>query len=413
MKVLLVSYYPPGTIAIGAERMTALAVRLNAIGLGGHLLLIDWDGAPRLVDLSDARKPVAGSAPRAIARGAPSPSAAAAARARMRSHPAWVHSTRQVRAVTDWPDPKPQRDWYRTAWALARDGWLPRYDVVISSGPPWVCHRLARRIAQAQGIPWLADYRDLWSNGTYYPHPQWRRLIDTRIERRWLADAAAITAVTPGLTQELQEYARQTRIETIWNGYDGQQLRAIESVDLGPGRHIAYAGTWYPGKRDPTPLLEALASTPALEDVQLHLVGAANPQVDQRIAELGLTDRVVNHGQQPRERAMGIVNTADVAIILGWNDARDRDVAGGKIFELIGMSKPVLALGYPHGVLASLIGTYGHGRLANTEGDIADALTDLLDLARSAVAPDPVVVASFERTPQLIAWERIIIDSLR
>jgi len=103
---------------------------------------------------------------------------------------------RAKKALFDWPDPKRERAWCADAVERFAGAWASEeYEAVVSSGPPWVCHKLGRHIATAPRVPWFADYRDLWTNGTYYSHPARRRQIEGRIERHWLDDATAITAI--------------------------------------------------------------------------------------------------------------------------------------------------------------------------------------------------------------------------
>ncbi len=254
----------------------------------------------------------------------------------------------------------------------------------------------------------MPDYRDLWTNGTYYPHPYWRRLIERRIERRWLSNARAITAVTPGFTQEMSQMAPTLPCHTIWNGYSGREIDAIKPTDLGSGRHIVYAGIWYQGKRDPRPVLDALVTSRALQDYRLHLVGPTSPEVAGEVARRGLGDRVVMHGPKTRAEALSIVMGADIALIIGWNDPRDKDVIGGKVFELMGMRKPILALAYENGVLADATQRYGLAHVANESETIAHAVRNLQDRVARGEVPDAGFVRSLERSAQLEAWEELL-----
>lgn len=68
-----------------------------------------------------------------------------------------------------------------------RGGWIPSAtsaalraagtngcDLVIASGPPFAALVVAHRVAERLKIPWIADYRDLWSNGSYYSRSEAR-----------------------------------------------------------------------------------------------------------------------------------------------------------------------------------------------------------------------------------------------
>ena len=41
-------------------------------------------------------------------------------------------------------------------------------DAIISTGPPHSMHRIALQVRRATGIPWIADFRDPWTNNDVY-----------------------------------------------------------------------------------------------------------------------------------------------------------------------------------------------------------------------------------------------------
>jgi hypothetical protein len=67
----------------------------------------------------------------------------------------------------------------RIAWlpeALGRadtflGAWRP--DVVYASAPPVTTLLVARHLAKRYGVPWIAEFRDLWIDNPYYEFPPW------------------------------------------------------------------------------------------------------------------------------------------------------------------------------------------------------------------------------------------------
>src|ERR1700722_5120786 len=54
---------------------------------------------------------------------------------------------------------------------------------VLSTGPPWTAHLIARHLKKKHHIPWLADFRDPWTSDSWRcSMPQWRQRIDRRLE---------------------------------------------------------------------------------------------------------------------------------------------------------------------------------------------------------------------------------------
>jgi len=172
----------------------------------------------------------------------------------------------------------------------------------------------------------------------------------------------------------------------------GEELSSFEARDLGSGLNIVYAGPWYQGRRDPNAVLDALARDSCLREWRLHLVGSVPPEVRQEIAQRNLGERIVLHGSVGRSDAISIVKGDEVALVLGWNDPKDRDVAGAKVFELIGLKKAIVAMAYPHGVLAEVVQRYGMGHVANETTEIIAVVDDLHKRGVDGEVPDEAVV---------------------
>ena len=386
-----------GASGLGGQRLVRFAQFLEAKGRQPILLGVLPDGRAGVIE-SDART---------VAHGGPPIGPPAAFR-----HSTWWRSLSAAkRALLDWPDPKSQRRWYQEAThLLATELSGLECEVVVSSGPPWVAHRLGRDISRSSGTPWMPDYRDLWTNDIYYPHPEWRRTMESRLERSWLRRTTQATSVTPGLCCDLENLAPWLTCHTIWNGYSEEELGLVPLRDLGPGPHVVYAGNLYMGKGDPEPVLDAFATSPVLREATLHLVVSPTPQLQAAVTSRDLQARVVLHGRVDRTEALSIVKSSDVALVIGWNDPRARDNIGGKIFELIGLRKPIVALVYPDGIQAKTVDRYGFGHVANRPREIAAAIGDLLQRSAQGETPDEEVVKQFDRRIQYEAWERLLVS---
>src|SRR5262249_28881199 len=95
---------------------------------------------------------------------------------------------RQVRALFEIRDPAAA--WYRPAVrSVLRLVTAEPIAAVLSSVPPYTAHLVGRHLRKRFGIPWLADFRDPWSqNLVRQALPGWRRWIDRRMESsclRW------------------------------------------------------------------------------------------------------------------------------------------------------------------------------------------------------------------------------------
>ncbi len=314
----------------------------------------------------------------------------------------------------------------------SRIGWTPhalraakrvlsqwRPDLIYASAPPHTVFVVANRLARKFGIPWLAEYRDRWSEDPYDdpPLPPWRSWIDRRMEDRLLRSAAGIVTVSePWAADYRARWGK--RVCVAYNGYD-----AADFADLGaiaPGKsaqlEIVYTGILYPNRRDPSPLLKALAGMGADADsIRVHFYGADPDLLDPSIKRHGVERLVHVHGRVNYRESLRLQAQADVLLLLQWNDPRERGNCPGKLFEYLASRRPILLLGYPQGVPATLIGERAAGVVANEPEAIAAALRRWLSEKKNRGVidlPPPSAAAGMSRGEQYGRVEKFIAETL-
>jgi hypothetical protein len=154
------------------------------------------------------------------------------------------------RLVTGWQEVMqyhrlagPKAALYRAARSHLREHGA---DVVVATGEPFVLFRYAGELAREFGIPWVADYRDPWSQDRTR-----RELVpgrnEARLERRIVASAAAITTPAEVFRALLSRLHPDKRVEVVANGYDPRAMAAADGVEQGRERlTVALVGTVYP-----------------------------------------------------------------------------------------------------------------------------------------------------------------------
>ena len=73
-------------------------------------------------------------------------------------------------------------------------------DAIISTGPPHSMHLIAMKLKEALGIPWIADFRDPWTEIDYYNDLHLTRWADRkhhRLEREVLTKTDKVITVAP------------------------------------------------------------------------------------------------------------------------------------------------------------------------------------------------------------------------
>ncbi|MFW5972501.1 MAG: glycosyltransferase, partial [Bacteroidota bacterium] len=121
----------------------------------------------------------------------------------------------------------------------ARVGWMPfcvreavrltgsqPFDAIISSGPPHSVHLSGLLVQRWTGLPWLADFRDPWTEIDFYqdlPMTAAARAVDRAFERLVLGRANGVSVVGPAIERMYREKS-DGAVRTIFNGYDEQDF---------------------------------------------------------------------------------------------------------------------------------------------------------------------------------------------
>ncbi|HLY60752.1 MAG TPA: glycosyltransferase [Terriglobia bacterium] len=270
--------------------------------------------------------------------------------------------------------------WYVPAVRAAKKlmGKVP-FAAVISSGPPWISHLIARRIKEKYGLPWLADFRDPWASLHRDERPPWRHRYDLRLEAKCLKSADLIVCNTERLRQA---YARchpdipESKWVTLTNGYD--DAIPFEAAEKKPGKVLVHLGDLYGTRRIDT-FCQAIADLAAggkidSSSLKILFIGEMDPglfasshQYIKNLIQNGCIEF------QPRVswlRAQEILSSADVLLVFQGAFALQ---VPAKFYEYLRTGKPVFAVTEP------------------------GALTDLLESTQSGIwadAKDPAAIAA-------------------
>ena len=201
-------------------------------------------------------------------------------------------------------------------------------------------------------------------------------MLDRYAERRLVSSAAAVVTVSePWANTYREAYGKPTVV--IYNGYDPDDLAINETHQA---RHdkalrILYMGGIYPGRRDPSPLFEAIAGLDqAAKSVRVEFYGTSESLVMPLAASYGVTGCVVVYPRVTHDESLKLQREADVLLLMQWNDPREQGNVPGKFFEYLGARRPILILGLEDGVPASIVRERNAGFFGGNPDAIAKQL---------------------------------------
>jgi len=380
-KVLLLTYHFPPSGAVAVHRM---------LGLVRHLPPLGWQ--PVVV-----APPVAPGEPEDLRLLTQVPPETPVVRVPLASG-LWGKVVRRI---------APYRHWLpRAARACRRLIAEHRPEAIITSSPPCGIHYLGLYLQARYRLPWLACFRDPWVVNTHLPPRTFVFRFDQFGEPLVVRRADRVIANSPLCLEGLQRaYPEQAhKCVVITNGFEpGAPVpppspRADEVT-------LLHAGEFYSG-RDPRPLLDALAqlrTEAGLPKLRLSLLGRDTEgcsDLDAECRRRGLEDRVDLPAQVPHEEALRRMQQADVLVLV--QTPGYRVTVPAKLYEYLGMRRPILALAEPDGDIAWVLRESGVLHRLAPPTDVAQIRQALLELTRelqqgTPVSGDPAALARFTR----------------
>ncbi|MCP5382391.1 MAG: glycosyltransferase [Kordiimonadaceae bacterium] len=319
------------------------------------------------------------------------------------------------RKITNIPDRT--IGWYPKAIEEGRKlfkSWSP--DIILTTVPPFTCLLVASKLASINDVPWVADYRDLWSDHGYYHGAGFKKKIDRFIENRALSNCSGLITVTQSWVETLKK-SRNIPVQLAMNGFDPTDFEGIEKRKLYPDHlTILYAGALYEGKRDPQKLFEALAKlgddAKKIKVLLYTEFGADELSESQKkiIRDYGLEEQVICSKYIPQSDLHKIMAGTDIMMLLRWDDPRENSVIAGKLFEYIGTGKPILSIGGTKGEAADIIRDNNFGIVSNDVDEIAGYLKDQLQNKRASKESSNPNRKKFERSAQFEKLEKFMLD---
>jgi hypothetical protein len=254
-------------------------------------------------------------------------------------------------------------------------------DAIISSSAPVTSHIIAQKLKMKYNIPWVADFRDLWTQNHNYGYGPLRKLIDRCLELKTLSKADALVTVSPVWAEKLRTMHKREAVYTITNGFDPTTVN-IPPANLTAKFTITYTGGVFVGKQDPSKLFAALQDlftggfmNP--NDVEVRFYGPKEGWLARDIEEYRLSAIVKQYGVVSREIALEKQRDSQILLHLTWEGLGERAGYSLKLFEYLAAQRPILATGLGNDLTRELLDETKSGIYAPTVEDIKSILRKL------------------------------------
>jgi hypothetical protein len=252
-----------------------------------------------------------------------------------------------------------------------------KYDAILSSSNPATCHLVANKLKTLFGIPWVADFRDLWTQNHYSEHFTLSKIIEKRLETATISAADILTTVSQPLAITLRENHRNKQVNTIMNGFDPEFKNP--GTKTSEKFTIVYTGTLYQGKRDPEPLFQATSESInsgkiSSSDIEILFYGAVDDWLFNDIKKYKLENVINVCGPISREESIHEQRKAQVLLLLTWNHPAEKGVYTGKLFDYLAAQRPIFAIGIPGSVIEDLLNSTQAGTYVTSVEELKNAI---------------------------------------
>lgn len=256
-------------------------------------------------------------------------------------------------------------------------------DALVSTGPPHSMHMIALSVSRHTSIPWLADFRDPWTNIDFYHELMltgWADRKHHQMEKAVLTHASKVVVISKSMKKDFKElYFRD--YDVVTNGYD---LEDISGIGEEPDSKFSIAHIGSMAKsRNPENLWKALAilsdEVEGFKDnLHIELVGTVDHAIIELIEKNGLRSVLNQTGYIPHADIIRIQKHARILLLIINDTPNAKVILPGKFFEYMASGRPILCIGPHDGDAADIIRETSTGQVADKEN-----LQEILKVVRS------------------------------
>lgn len=229
-------------------------------------------------------------------------------------------------------------------------------DAIFSTSGPYSCHLVAKKLAKKTGLPWIADFRDPWTQNMHRSGIPWRERLEERMERSVMKEADVITTVTHSFADNFRsKFPELKRIEVIHNGYDPEDYAEIDGEREKGRLTFAYTGIFY-RERNPRKFLQAIAQLIEekrinRDEIRIRFAGVFDypgyTENQDAVRELRLDDVVEVLGYLPHRESLILLKSSDILLLIGDTAPGSEAYIPGKLYEYLAVKRPILSFSLP------------------------------------------------------------------
>jgi glycosyltransferase involved in cell wall biosynthesis len=264
----------------------------------------------------------------------------------------------------------------RVFWVKPSIKFLEQYlkenkiDVVVTSGPPHSLHMIGLGLKKKfPALKWIADFRDPWTEISYYKHLKLTKSSDRK--HRQLESAvfknADITLATSYTDAENFRKAEANAV-CITNGFDESDSAPINVA--GEKKEttftLSYIGV-LEQLRNPENLWKVLdelvkENKEFADHFTLKFAGRVDDKILQSIENSSLKNHILNLGYISHDKAVEEMTNSNLLLITNFPNESSQGIIPGKIFEYLATGKQIISFGPDEADVSRILAETGAGK---------------------------------------------------
>jgi glycosyltransferase involved in cell wall biosynthesis len=264
-------------------------------------------------------------------------------------------------------------------------------DLIYSTASPFTDHLIALLLVKLSGLPWVADFRDLWVDRPNFPKNKWRLFIDRKLEKMVIQRVDQVITATSLMAEHFKRFYPSAKYISITNGYDEDDFRKTASL-FPDGKEfiLTYTGI-FNKEQNPQKFFKAVHDVIQKRDdfkehFKLRIIGQLDNPGDFEnmiyFKKLGLDKYSELIPYLPHKQVIFEMCRSTVLLLLVGEYPYNKGIMTGKIFEYLRSSRPILAVVPPDGLAADVIKNTNSGLIVSNESveEIFNGILSLFEL---------------------------------
>jgi len=234
-------------------------------------------------------------------------------------------------------------------------------DAIVSTGPPHSMHLIALKIKNRLNIPWMADFRDPWTDIDYYKDLKISAFADNKhknLELKTVRSCSAMVVVSREMKENYEKMGG-SNVHLITNGFDPDDMD-IKNVIPDTKFSISHIGS-LPPSLNMHGLWNVLSDMCEVlpnfrNNLEIKLIGKVENTVIDDLKERHLTEYLTRIEYVSHDKVAPLMKqSAILLLVINKDSPNAKGILTGKFFEYLASGRPILAIGPDNGDLANIL----------------------------------------------------------